>query len=155
SLTLFVSRPTRKPRSLSSRILCTVIQWTPGALLRQKRPYASMSIGRPRTAGAFSTMRSKYVFMSSRPFSRRCQSGSSTTSPSASLSRRAGARGGGPGPPPPLAADVVRPADQQPQQRAARVPLGLLELADADEQRAGDDAAEVEDDGADGHGHRT
>ena len=149
SLTLFVSNPMRRPRAFSSRILCTTIQCTPGAVVRQKRPYASMSIGVPSTAGAFSTMRSKYVAMSIWPFSSRCQSGSSATSPSASAASGSAAIASATGAT--LDADVVRLAEQQPQQRALRVALGLLELADADEQRARDDAAEVEDDRADRH----
>ena len=49
----------------------------------------------------------------------------------------------------PFHADVVRLAEQELEQRSLRVALGFLEVADADEQRARDDAAEVEDHGAD------
>jgi hypothetical protein len=150
SFTLFVSNPTRRPRSFNSRILWTTIQCTPGAVLRQKRPYASMSSGRPSTAGAFSTMRSKYVATSIAPFSSRCQSarharsrastpGSAATAPVISPRPRATAD---------LDADVVRLAEEQFEQGPSRSPR-LLERADADEQRARDDAAVVEDDGAD------
>ena len=50
-----------------------------------------------------------------------------------------------------LDADVVRLAEHQAEQRTARVALGFLERADADEERTRDHAAEVEDHGADGH----
>ena len=53
-----------------------------------------------------------------------------------------------------LDADVVRLAEQQLQQRTLRVALGFLEVADADEQRARDHAAEVEDHRADQCGQR-
>ena len=49
----------------------------------------------------------------------------------------------------PFYADVVRLAEEELEQRALGVALGLFERADADEQRARDDAAEVEDHGAD------
>ena len=45
--------------------------------------------------------------------------------------------------------DVVRLAEQELEQRALGVALRLLERADADEEWARDDAAEVEDNGAD------
>ena len=48
-----------------------------------------------------------------------------------------------------LDADVVRLAEEQLEQRALRVALGFLEVADTHEERARDDAAEVEDHCAD------
>ena len=48
-----------------------------------------------------------------------------------------------------LDADVVRLAEEQFEQGTLREAFGLLERADADEERARDDAAVVEDDGAD------
>ena len=55
----------------------------------------------------------------------------------------------------PFHADVVRFAEEELEQGSLRVSLGFLEVADADEQGAGDDAAEVEDHGADHAGECT
>ncbi len=51
-----------------------------------------------------------------------------------------------------LDTDVRGVAEEQAEQRTSRIALGFLESADADEERARDDAAEVEDDRADRHG---
>ena len=140
----------RSPRAFSSRILCTTVQCTPGAVWRQKRPYASMSIGRPMTARrlldhAFEVGRDvELALLEQVPVG--------LVLDFAFGFGRVGIGGDRVGDRAPFDADVRRVAEEQPQQRTLRVALGFLERADADEQRARDHAAEIEDDRADRHG---
>ena len=150
SLTLFVSSPTRSPRSFSSRILCTTIQCTPGA---RRAPEPAVRVHVDRLCRAPRAPSRRCDRSRSRRRSGPSRAGASrarrSTSPAALARRRDRS-----------AIAPRRPRGPRRRCSASRrtaaassepfaVALGFLERADADEQRARDDAAEVEDDGAD------
>ena len=139
----------RRPRAFSSRILCTTIQCTPGAVVRQNRGVRvhvdrasehrrrplddAIEVGGDVDLALFEQMPVGLVL---------------------DLARGSAASGSAPsvfGDGAALDADVVGLAEHQAEQRTARIALGFLERADADEERARDHAAEVEDHRTDGH----